>query len=86
MDKTADCRNKCASSADMLSCLRDCVGKMSSAGPVSPNIKARAATPRLFGDMILPENRKSTMVKLVVVIAVVAGGLYLYKRSKKTTA
>ena len=93
MDPTPACRDKCASSADMLSCLSDCTGRsaaaarLAAAGPVSPIKKAfKAAMPKLFGDVTLfaPENRKSTAMKAVVLVAAVAGGVWLYKHKKAT--
>ena len=80
MDKTSNCRDKCASSPDMLACMRDCIG--AAKGPVSPNLKA--AAPLLFGDLLLPENRKSTALKSAAIVAVVFGGLYLFNHKKKT--
>jgi len=66
MDKTPYCRDKCASSADMLSCMRDCTGMTS-----TPNL--RASSPMVFPKM---DKKKAALVvgggvAAVVVIALV---------------
>jgi hypothetical protein len=90
MDPTPACRDKCASSADMLACAGDCLHNppMSTAGPVSPTLKS--AVPRLFQDVMLVKNpfsrrnRVATVVKVAVVAAAIAGGVWMYKHKKAT--
>lgn len=84
MDPTPACRDRCASSADQLSCLRDCVGSgrvMSSAraGPVNPLY----SVPKMFTEMSV-ETRGRTFVYVAAVAALLVGGVWLYKRQKRS--
>ena len=79
MDKTAYCRDKCASSANMISCMNDCQARpMAAAGPVSP---FAAHSPKLFGDMT--DDSKKKMVMAVVAIAAVGAGVWYLKKKGK---
>lgn len=79
MDKTAYCRDKCASSADMLTCMNDCQGRpMASAGPVSP---FRA---KLMARSLNAEDKKALIGSAVAVLAiVVVGGAILYMKKNR---
>lgn len=81
MDKTAYCRNRCASSADMLACMRDCdKHPMNLMGSpiVNPLFKARA--PKLT-DVFKMEGKTAAAVA-VAAIAVVGLGVFLLARKK----
>jgi hypothetical protein len=95
MDPTPACRDKCASSGDQLSCLRDCTGggpalsaAAARAGPVNPIYQRMAAIPKLFRDITInvrtAASSKDTLAKVVIVVAAVAGGVWLYKNKKAT--
>jgi hypothetical protein len=71
MDKTAYCRDKCASSANMISCLRDCMGRPVQAGP------ARAHSPKLLEDV---DKKKMVIGSVVAIAAIAAVVLYMKKR------
>jgi hypothetical protein len=80
MDKTAYCRDKCASSANMISCMTDCQARpMAAAGPVSP---FKALAPKIFGDMSNDKQKKVMIGSAVAIVVVVAGFMYLKKRGK----
>lgn len=80
MDKTSYCRDKCASSADMLGCMRDCLGRpLAAAGPVSP-FRSMASKLRYQYDKTPSDTRK--IVLGVAVVAAVAG-LVIYIKKKK---
>ena len=82
MDKTAYCRDRCASSADMISCMRDCQARpMSAAGPVSP---FSAHSPKLFGEMTSDTKKTMIIGSVVAIVAVGAGVWFLKKRRGKT--
>jgi hypothetical protein len=81
MDKTAYCRDKCASSANMISCMNDCQARpMAAAGPVSP---FAARSPKLFGEMTGDSKKKMIIGSIVAIVAVGAGVWYLKKRGGK---
>lgn len=80
MDKTAYCRDRCASSANMISCMNDCQARpMASAGPVNP---FSAHSPKLFGEMTA-DNKKQLIVGSVVAIAVVGASVWYLKKKGK---
>lgn len=77
MDRTAHCRDQCASSSDMLKCMTDCL-KMSS-GPVAPP-RASSTAPKILG--MNPKDKKVIIGSVVAVVAVV-GAIFIMKKYRK---
>jgi len=72
MDKTYYCRDKCASSADMLTCMQDCMTRSA-----SPS-KSRSYAPKM---LLTGDNKKVAIIGGVIIIAAIAGFLLFKKKT-----
>ena len=75
MDKTAYCRDKCASSADMLSCASDCLGRPASvkkaqSALASVGSKVKAVAPKLVAIADTDAKKKAIGGAIVAVVVV----------------
>lgn len=89
MDPIPECRDKCASSADQLSCLRDCTGARPTvsaaprAGPVSPFYNRVASLPQRLSAIIDTDASRNGVLAAVVVVAAVSGIFIIAMAMKK---
>jgi hypothetical protein len=82
MDKTAYCRDRCASSANMVSCLNDCVTRPMPMAAASAAAGLKAHSPKLLM-MNMTKDGKRNMVIGSIVAVVAIGAYIMYSRKKK---
>ena len=71
MDQTAYCRDRCASSSDMLACVADCLKR--------PTLPVRSQPPKL----IKIDDSQKKIIGTVAVIGIVVGAIWWMKKHKK---
>ena len=75
MDPTPGCRDKCASSADMLTCMGDCMKK------TMATIAPKAVAPKLLGVDL--KDKKKIIIGSVATIAAIGVVIFLMKKYHK---